>query len=353
MPGDWFDNIAAGLEARADADGSRRMEFVAGIRVNGAPHIGTYLTLASVFVFASRAKQSSGVPCSVHIHFLDNDPVPAAADHAETHFHCVYQTRTAAEGAAFIREHYGSYLGELSELTGCSYDSETYSTAQRRPEFRSAVLWSLRDWRNIKYYVSGPPSIEAPTGVRGLGAPCPLCGLFNGRFRPSVELLSEESATLTAACCHHGEYCASLTPSDGPFVNLETGYRNVIKEILALKSRECLSIMMKGTDWKDGLRSVDLVLGMLGVAKNGILPRFLVPVVRTENGIKLSKSAILQAPGDFKSLPSCLLDMKVLRQESGDYASRILHMAEEVLGSPAFSSSPVLPADVLRMLRIS
>ncbi|HSP07340.1 MAG TPA: hypothetical protein VLR94_09190 [Acidobacteriota bacterium] len=341
------------MRTRIGAAGSRRMEFVAGIRVNGAPHIGTYLTLASVFVFASKAQQSTGIPCAVHIHFLDNDPVPPGSDHPATHFHCVYQTRTAAEGAVFIRENYGSYLDELSALTGCPYDSETYSTAQGRPEFRSAVLRSLREWSNIKYYVSGQPLIDAPNGVRGIGSPCPLCGLFNGRLRPSVDVVSEQSATLTAECCRHGEYCASLTPSNGTFVNLETGYRNAIKEILALTNRECLSIMMKGTDWKDGLRCVDMVLGMLGVVKTDILPRFLVPVVRAENGIKLSKSAILLSPGDFKNLPSCLLDMKVLRQEISDYTSRILSMAEEVLGSPAFSSAPVLPVDVLRMLVIS
>jgi len=348
----WFDPIAQELNRAMDGKDFNKMEFVAGVRVNGVPHIGTYLTLASTYVFASQAKKDFRLPAGIRIHFLDNDPVVTSleSDQRSTHFHCVFQNRTSDESSEFVQANYLSYLDELSALTGCSYDWEVYSVAQAESEFRSTVLQSLHRWKDFKYFVSGPPF---GTGVRGIGFPCPQCGLFDGWLRPSIDFLSDDKAVLKSECCNHGEYSTALTNFNDTFVNLETTYRNVIKEILALKKNGCLSIMMKGLDWKEGLRNLDSVLEILGISKNETPPRFLVPVIKTASGVKLSKSAIQKSPDDFDNLHPALLDMNVLRTGDNEYPSRILSMAEQVLSDPRFAFQAVLPSDVVEMLHLS
>ena len=139
MSMDWFDDFAGLMEPRI-RPATSTIEFVVGVRLNAAPHAGTYLILASSFVFASRASARFGLPSRVRIHFLDNDPVPAGQDQPETHFHCVFQARTTEEGAQFIDRNYLHYLTELGALTGCSIEFETYSLAQGMPAFRAVVL---------------------------------------------------------------------------------------------------------------------------------------------------------------------------------------------------------------------
>lgn len=351
MTGDWFDRDAEQIAQRIRSTTSR-LEFIAGVRVNGVPHVGTYLVLASAFIVAARAASRFGLPSSVHIHFLDNDPVPCDAAYSKTHFHCVFQTRTTEESAAFVRENYLDFLDELSAQTGCFYDPELYSIAQAQPAFRTAVLQSLRAWRDIKYYISGQPVMDAPMGVRGLGFPCPRCGLFNGRMRPSIDWTGEDEVIVTTDCCEHGTYSTTLSPGSKTYLNLETAFRNVIKERLAAGRSDCVSIMVKGLDWERFLANLDLIHGILGLPPGDIPLRFLLPLAATESGVKFSKSAIQKFPQAFAGVPFLLLNMNALRGKFKDCASRILAMAEQVLGDPSFASRPVFPAEVLRMLRI-
>lgn len=351
----WFDSVAQELKTAIEQKDATSIKFVVGVRVNGVPHIGTYLTLASTYIFASEAKKYFDLPTSVYIHFLNNDPAvfQNTAEHAPTHFHCVFQTRTPSEDAEFLHTNYFSYLDELSSLTGLNYGSEIYSTAQAASEFRSAVLRSLQQWNDFKYYVSGPPFVSAATGVRGIGSCCPQCGLFDGWLRPTIEFLSNDEAVIKSECCNHGEYLSVLTNFNDTFLNLETTYRNVIKEVIAANNEECLSVMIKGFDWKEGLQNLNTVLDILKIPKEEIPPRFLVPVIKTAGGIKLSKSGIQKSPAEFEKIHPAMLDINVLKTEVHEYPSKLLNIAEEINSDPKFSTQAALPSDIMEMLQIS
>ena len=351
----WFDSIAQELKTAIEAKDATSLKFIVGVRVNGTPHIGTYLTLASTYIFASEANKYFDLPTSVYIHFLDNDPAVSQniSEHAPTHFHCVFQTRTPTEDSEFLRTNYFSYLDELSSLTDLNYGWEIYSTAQAGTEFRSSVLQSLQRWDDFKYHVSGPPFVTAATGVRGIGSPCPQCGLFDGWQRPSIEFLSNDEAVIKSACCNHGEYSSVLTKFNRTFLNLETTYRNVIKEIIAANDKECLSIMIKGFDWKEGLENLNTVLNILKIPKNEMPPRFLVPVVKTISGAKLSKSGIQKSPAEFEKIHPTMLDMNLLKTQIHEYPSKLLNLAEEINSDPKYSAQAVLPSDLMEMLHLS
>ncbi len=351
----WFDSVAQEIKAAIEGRDATSLKFVVGIRVNGAPHIGTYLTLASTYIFASEAKKYFDLPTSISIHFLDNDPAVSqkTSEYPPTHFHCVFQTRTPNEELEFVRTNYFSYLDELTSLTGCNYGWEIFSNAQTGTEFRSTVLQSLQQWNDFKYHVSGSPFVSAATGVRGIGSPCQQCGLFNGWERPAIEFLSDDEAVIKSECCNHGEYLTVLTKFNDTFLNLETTFRNVIKELIAANNKECLSIMIKGFDWKEGLQNLDIVLEILKIPKNEIPPRFLMPVVKTASGIKLSKSGILKSPVEFEKIHPALLDISILKTEIDEYPSKLLSLAEEVNSDPKFSSLTLLPSDIMEMLHLS
>ena len=321
----WFDPIAESLNGRLD-NNIKRLEFVVGIRVNGNPHIGTYLTLASTFVFAEQARHRTSLPASVHIHFLDNDPVISDTNAVQSrpYFHCVFQKRSESESLEFLNLHYFPYLDRLAALSGCSYTFETYSSSQLNPFFRSTVLKSLHQWKNFKYYVSGLPFAGTPTGVRGLGSPCPKCGQFDGWVRPEIDLDRDHGAILKSNCPNHGEYSTLLTSSNDTFINLETTFRNVIKEIMTLNSPEVLAVMIKGQDWYEGLQNVNSVLEILGIDKGKIPLRFLLPVVKNKSGIKLSKSAIQKFSSDFVDVNPTFLDMALFREQNRDYPEVLL-----------------------------
>jgi hypothetical protein len=351
----WFDSIAQELKTEIVNKDPGSLKFVVGVRVNGVPHIGTYLTLASTYIFASEAKKYFDLPTSVYIHFLDNDPaiLQKTSEHAPTHFHCVFQTRTPDQDSAFLRTNYFSFLDELSSLSDLNYSWEIYSIAQSGSEFRSTVLQSLKHWNDFKYYVSGPPFVSTATGVRGIGSPCPQCGLFDGWERPAIEISSNEEAVIKSQCCNHGEYSSPLTNFNETFLNLETTYRNVIKEIIAANDKACLNIMIKGFDWKEGLHNLNTVMEILKIPKSTMPPRFLVPVIKTEKGIKLSKSGIQKSPAEFEKIHPALLDMNALRTEMHEYPSKLLNIAEEINSDPKFVSQAVLPSDVAEMLHLS
>src|SRR5262245_58889518 len=114
----WFNPIAEDIHRRLNKNTSA-VEFVAGIRVNGPPHIGTYLTLASTFIFAEQASRRFLLPASVHIHFLDNDPSFEGTKPQSSHFHCVFQKRSDSEASEFINTHSLPYLSQLTSLSGC------------------------------------------------------------------------------------------------------------------------------------------------------------------------------------------------------------------------------------------
>ena len=336
MPDPWFDPIAETLHTRLSKD-VKHIEFVVGIRVNGAPHIGTYLTLASTFIFAELTKQRTGLPASVHIHFLDNDP--AIGSNTGTHFHSVFQKRSASDAEQFLKLHYFAYLDALRQFCGCNYTFETYSSSQLNSEFRSAVLKSLGRWKDFKYYVSGPPPVGSPSGVRGIGSPCSKCGLFDGWMRPEIDFDSEKCVILESSCRDHGRYSALLTSSNDTFINLETTFRNAVKEIVTLNRSEVLPVMIKGHDWQEGVRNVNSVLEILSIDKNKIPLRFLVPVVKTKTGTKLSKSAIQKFSYDFVDVSPTLLDMNIFREQTENYPEVLIRLTKQILNVPNVSIS--------------
>ncbi|WP_369405788.1 ASCH domain-containing protein, partial [Streptacidiphilus anmyonensis] len=121
--------------------------------------------------------------------------------------------------------------------------------------------------------------------------PCPQCGWAEKRAeRTRLVSVGDATATIAAVCTDHGDYEVTVTPEPGPYLDLATLYRNLVKERVLLAEPATLPVMVKGGDWAPGCQLVDGAFAALrGVAPP---PRIFTPMVLTDSGAKLSKSLI-------------------------------------------------------------
>ncbi|WP_308065643.1 hypothetical protein [Streptomyces scabiei] len=90
--------------------------------------------------------------------------------------------------------------------------------------------------------------------------------------RTRVDLAGRGLAHVAAVCLHHGPYTATVTPAGGGYLDLATLYRNMVKELAALRERDVLQVMVKGTDWMPGSILVDGALQAVGLTRASCPP---------------------------------------------------------------------------------
>ncbi|MBV9142075.1 MAG: hypothetical protein JO115_14365 [Pseudonocardiales bacterium] len=84
------------IRPRVQAMRPRRIEFIVGTQINGAPHLGTHLVQSSAFLLAQQARRTFRVDTAVRFSALDNVPYDIILD-PETH-HAYQQTYFHALG---------------------------------------------------------------------------------------------------------------------------------------------------------------------------------------------------------------------------------------------------------------
>lgn len=261
--------------------------FCVGTQINGSPHLGTSLVQTSAFLLAAATRQAFSVETVVRFGALDNAPYDIQLD-PETHhaYQITYHHALGADGVTdLIDKNYREFFDSLAAATGIDYEVETYTEQQRTPAFRAEFLRTLRHLDAIRWPLS--PS----HGVVHLRLPCPECGWAEKRAEQTrLVRLVDASATFTAVCTTCGPYETTVTPEDGPYIDLATLYRNLVKERVLVAEAATLPVMVKGGDWAPGCQLVDTALAAL----HGIHPpaRIFAPMILTDSGAKLSKSLI-------------------------------------------------------------
>ena len=261
--------------------------FCVGTQINGTPHLGTSLVQSAAFLLAAAARRAFSVDTVVRFGALDNAPHDIKLD-PETHhaYQSTYHHALGPHGVQnLIETNYRAFFDSLADATGIDYEVETYTQQQNTPAFRAEFLRTLHHLDVIRWPL-------APShGIVHLRLPCPTCGWAEKRAeRTKLLRLGDASATFTAECTDHGPYEATVTPEAGPYVDLATLYRNLVKERVLAAEPATLPVMVKGGDWAPGCQLVDMAFAAL----HGIHPpaRIFTPMVLTDTGAKLSKSLI-------------------------------------------------------------
>jgi hypothetical protein len=252
----------------------RRIVFVVGTQVNGAPHLGTSIVQTSAFLLARLARRAFSVDTAVRFSALDNAPYEVTLD-PETHraYQITYFHALGEDGVdELIDRYYRALFDSLSDATDTDYELDTYTGQQATPAYRTEFLRSLEDFDALRWWLA--PS----TGIVHTRLPCPACGWAEKRAEQTrLVRVGGDGAIFTAVCYEHGDYEMCIDPVDGGYLDLATLYRNVIKERALVRERSVLYVMVKGGDWAFGCQLVDGALLALATPAADMPARIFTP----------------------------------------------------------------------------
>ena len=306
----------------------RGIELVVGTQINGRPHLGTALVQCFSFMLAAEMRRSFSVDAAVRFSALDNAPYEVReGPEAFNPYQKPYYHALGRDGVAeLIEDYYVGYFEALAELTGSEYEIETYTQQQASAPFRQEFLRSLSHYDDLRWCVA--PS----TGVSHVRVPCPLCGWAEKRAdRTRIVNCTDHSATFEAFCLDHDEYEVEVGDSGSAYVDLNTLYRNVVKEAVCMRDDGILHVMVKGGDWAMGVQPVDWAHGVLGRRAHEVPIRLFCPQILASTGAKFSKSLLRESaidPGDWT------LDITKFPGGVDALADRMVWCGERLLGDP-------------------
>ncbi len=334
------------IRPRLEINKPSRVVFSVGTQINGHPHIGTYLVQAASFVLAREIRGKFGIPCEVMFGALDNAPYEVLTTpngpYQITWGHAVGED----EIGRLIGTSYLSYFDRLKELTGVNYCWSTYMSQQASPSFRRVFLNSLEHQDALRWCV-------APSGGNlRIRIPCPKCS-FAEKYANHTTLLeaTEDHATFSCLCHEHGPYQTTVTVKGGDYLDLNTLYRNVIKEAEFAQDKGTLAVMVKGGDWLYSTQPIDWALGALGLTSLQVPMRIFTPQVLTGSGAKLSKSLIRDGDISMSEVPDWLLDMGQFRTLMPDYyASVMVWLVQQFLSHPRHFYRSYTYQEVIRLV---
>lgn len=310
----------------------KKIVFVVGTQINGAPHLGTNIVQTTAFLLANEVRHRFSIDTSVRFGALDNAPKEISFDpftirpYQITYYHSLGQR--GIEG--LIKTFYTSFFNELSDYTSVEYEIETYTDQQKNPEFRREFIKSLHKRDSIRWYVS--PS----SGQMHIRIPCPKCNYAEKHADSTLlEQLTIDAATFRSTCYEHGQYFSKISADSDVYLDLNTIYRNVIKEAISQFDGETLHVMIKGGDWVFGCQLVDWALASLGYHINLLPFRFFAPQIVVETGAKLSKSLINQ--GEMKisgQEKNWMLDTTERHKNDSGYVESLIKLVDSLMSDP-------------------
>ena len=185
--------------------------------------------------------------------------------------------------------------------------------------------------------------------------PCPQC-FYAEKYAERTELIefNENSATFKCMCLNHGLYEAVLQAdgTDDCYLDLNTLYRNVVKESSATDYSDKLYVMVKGGDWVFSIQPVDWALGVMGYLSIQVPMRIFTPQVVTETGAKLSKSLIREGSSTMDEVPEWIIDMGKFRDQHPDtYISHLIWLTEQFLSHPRHMYWSYSYQEIIRILK--
>lgn len=318
------------IQPRLKINRPKRISFYVGTNINGVPHVGTYLIQSLSFMITRKVRDKFNLPVDIVMGIHDNISYDSQEDSEGRIFHRTYHH---ALGSNKIKElvdtYYSSYFEGLKKATGVSYTKEIYSDKQATQDFRRLFLKTLTHADTIRWCTA--PS----SGFLQVRIPCSKC-LYSERDAIRTKLIqhNEHSATFECFCVEHGSYKAVIDLDNNTYIDLNTLYRNIVKEFSMTEQTDTLNVIIKGGDWTYSTATIDWALGVLGDTSIQVPMRIFLPQVVTATGAKLSKSLISEKHESVEDLPEWMIDMCRFREGNPDYINKLLRLAELMITDP-------------------
>ncbi|WP_223199393.1 hypothetical protein [Solihabitans fulvus] len=306
---------------RAAARGAQRLRVTTAAQLNGTPHIGTVVTVLTVFAFTAHVRDALDLPATVIFDALDNAP----AEHIEIEG-AVY-TRTVGDlidsghlDPVLRVSGFQRLLAWASTKSGVRYEFRPYSVYQGlRPvrECLHAIASRLQEFAPI----------VAPTdGIVRIRPRCPQCRLME-KSAANLRITAGDGVVhLDSRCPEHRHYRESIdiTGASG-WYDANTPVRSIQKGYLLAAERDlhdACSVSVDGADWGGAWRAHVLApaLAALGVPVAEWPVSVFTPMILDRSAGKLSKTLYVRYGKNYTDLPEAFLNLDLLLDRHGEDA---------------------------------
>lgn len=306
---------------RAAAHGRSTLRITTAAQLNGVPHIGTVVTLMTVFALADHARQTLGLPATVIFDALENAPAEKiTVDGAD-------YTRTVGDlidtGRLDHRERTSGFhrlLRWTADRCDMPYEFRPYSTYQALPAVRRCL-------HHIASRLDAFRPIVAPAdGIVRIRPRCPHCRLMEKSGRSLVITADDAAVHLDSRCPQHGPYRETITiDGDTGWYDANTPVRSIQKGYLLHAERtkhDACSVSIDGADWGGAWFAHVLApaLAALGIPAAEWPVSLFTPLILDRSGGKLSKTLYVRYGSDYADLPAAMLDLNALLDDYGTAA---------------------------------
>ncbi|MGQ0777025.1 MAG: hypothetical protein ACT4NY_21850 [Pseudonocardiales bacterium] len=270
---------------RASARGQQRLRVTTAAQLNGTPHIGTVVTVLTVFALATYAADTLELPATVIFDALDNAPAEHVEIDGQTY------TRTVSDlidSGHLDREQHGSAFEHLltwaSQRCGIRYEFRPYTIYQ-----------GLRPVRECLHMIASRQAEFAPIVA-------PADGIL--RIRPRCPL--------------HGPYRETIdVTGTGGWYDANTPIRSIQKGFLLAAERDlyqACSVSIDGADWGGAWHAHVLApaLATLGIPVRMWPVSVFTPMILDRSAGKLSKTLYVRYGPTYADLPEAFLNLDIL-----------------------------------------
>ncbi|WP_418153243.1 hypothetical protein [Actinoalloteichus caeruleus] len=306
---------------RAAARGKQRLRVTTAAQLNGTPHIGTVVTVLSVFAAARHNADVLDLPATVIFDALDNAP----AEHVEIDGE-IY-TRTVGDlidsghlDRADRISGFERLLRWAADRSQVRYEFRPYSIYQRLTPVRTclhAMASRLEDFRSI---------VAPADGIVRIRPRCPECRLMEKSAKNLSITAGDGVVHLDSLCPVHGCYRETIDISGtGGWYDANTPVRSIQKGFLLAAEGElyeACSVSVDGADWGGAWHAHVLApaLATLGIPAAEWPVSVFTPLVLDRSGGKLSKTLYVRYGAAYADLPEAFLNLDVLLDQHGDDA---------------------------------
>lgn len=308
---------------RAAAAGRSRIRVTTAAQLNGVPHLGTVVTMLTVFAFARHAAGVLGLPASVIFDALENAPAEQVSIDGEVYTRNVGDLIDSGDlDPAERTSGFERLLAWASDRSGTPYEFRPY-----------AVYQGLRPVRECLHMIASrldnfAPIVAPRDGVIRIRPRCPECRLMQKSAADLTITALSGAVRLASHCPRHGRYTETVHIDGGGWYDANTPVRSIQKGYLLAAERDlydACSVSVDGADWGGSWHASVLAPAL---AELGIPPRdwpvsVFTPLITDHTGGKLSKTLYV-AHGTYADLPEAFLNLDILLSQHGDQVLDII-----------------------------
>lgn len=306
---------------RAAVRGKQRLRVTTAAQLNGTPHIGTVVTVLSVFAIASHVADVLELPATVIFDALDNAPAEQVEIDGEIYTRTVSDLIVSGELDRAARvSGFERLLQWAAARSRIRYEFRPYEVYQGLPPVRAClhtIASRLDDFR---------PIVAPADGIVRVRPRCPECRLMEKSARNLTIAAADGEVHLDSYCPVHGRYRETIdvTGSNG-WYDANTPVRSIQKGILLSAERDlyqACSVSIDGADWGGAWHAHVLApaLAAFGIPVAEWPVSIFTPLVLDCSGGKLSKSLYVRYGAAYADLPEAFLDLDILLNQHGDDA---------------------------------